>query len=232
MITPGRVGDLSRSLYLKEEEDVSLGRTLTTVVVDRILDVSLLIVWAIMGITVFISIYALGETFLVVFIVAFLVFISGIFIFSREDLLKKILKPFYLALIPEKHKDSLSIHFSEFYLGFKAIISKRRELTYAILLTVIIWLGSIVQWYFLVRALNLVVPLWFLLIIVPPTILVEILPISFSGVGTRDATLIFFFSFVNITAESAVSLSISIIVMYYIMVSIGLLLWWKNPMRL
>lgn len=232
VITPGRVGDLSRSLYLKEEEEITLGRSLTTVVVDRLLDVSLLILWAIIGISIFISIYALGETFLFVFIAASSVLVLGILIFSKEDLLRKILKPFYMALIPEKHKSGLSTHFNEFYNGFRTIIKKKKVLTNAILVTVFIWFASIVQYYFLTLALNLMVPFWFLLIIVPPTLLVEILPISFSGLGTRDATLIFFLYFIEITTESAVSLSITILVMYYIMVSIGFLIWWKNPIKL
>ena len=147
-------------------------------------------------------------------------------------MLKKILKPFYLALIPEKHKDNLSNHFSEFYLGFRMIVKKKKELTYAIILTVFIWFGSIFQFYFLAKALGLLVPFWFFMMIVPPTVLVEIIPISFSGLGTRDATLIFFLSFIGIAAESAVSLSLTIVVIYYFIVGIGFFIWWKNPVKI
>ncbi len=232
VITPGRVGDLSRSLYLKEDAGVSLGRSLTTVVIDRLLDVSLLVVWAIFGISVFMSRFAFGGQFLIVFLVAFVVLILSFFVFSREDLLRKILKPFYLALIPEKHQDSLSNHFNEFYLGFRTIVKDRRKLMNAVLLTFFIWFGSIVQFYILTKALNLAVPFWFLMLIVPPTILVEILPISFSGLGTRDATLIFFLSFVAVTAEAAVSLALTIVIMYYIMVATGFVILWRNPIKI
>lgn len=232
VITPGKVGDLSRSLYLKEDEGISLGRSLTTVVIDRLLDVSILVIWAIFGISVFMSRFAFSGQFLIVFLVAFVVLILSFFVFSREDLLRKILKPFYRALIPEKHQDSLSNHFNEFYLGFKTIVKDRRKLMTAVVLTVFIWFGSILQYYILVKALNLAVPFWFLMLIVPPTILVEILPISFSGVGTRDATLIFFLSFVAVTAEAAVSLSLTILIIYYIMVAIGFVVWWRNPIKI
>lgn len=232
VITPGKVGDLSRSLYLKEDEGISLGRSLTTVVIDRLLDVSILVIWAIFGISVFMSRFAFSGQFLIVFLVAFVVLILSFFVFSREDLLRKILKPFYLTLVPEKHQDSLSNHFNEFYLGFKTIVKDKRKLMTAVLLTVFIWFGSILQYYILVKALNLAVPFWFLMIIVPPTILVEILPISFSGVGTRDATLIFFLSFIAVTAEAAVSLSLTILIIYYIMVAIGFVVWWRNPIKI
>ncbi len=232
VITPGRVGDLSRSLYLKEDEGISLGRSLTTVVIDRLLDVSLLVVWAIFVISVFMLRFAFSVQVLIVFLVAFVILILSFFVLSREDLLRKILKPFYLALIPEKHQDSLSNHFNEFYLGFKTIVKDRPKLMTAVVLTVFIWFGSILQYYILTKALNLAVPLWFLMLIVPPTILVEILPISFSGVGTRDATLIFFLSFVAVTAEAAVSLALTILIIYYIMVAIGFVVWWRNPIKI
>jgi len=231
-ITPGRVGDLSRSLYLKKDTNVSLGKSLTTVVIDRLLDVSLLVVWAILGISIFMSKFAFSGQFLIVFLAAFAVLILSFFVFSKEDLLRKILKPFYLALIPEKHQDSLSNHFNEFYIGFKTIVKDKSKLMTAIVLTVFIWFGSILQYYLLTKALNLAVPFWFLMLIIPPTILVEILPISFSGVGTRDATLIFFLSFIAVTAEAAVSLALTILIGYYIMVAMGFVIWWKNPIKI
>jgi hypothetical protein len=46
------------------------------------------------------------------------------------------------------------------------------------------------------------------------------LPISFSGIGTRDAALILFLSFLSIGKEYAISLSLLVFVLGY--VSIGI----------
>ncbi|MFQ6137292.1 MAG: lysylphosphatidylglycerol synthase transmembrane domain-containing protein [Candidatus Hydrothermarchaeales archaeon] len=231
LITPGRIGDLSRSLYLKESEDISLGKSLTTVFLDRIIDISILFCLAIFGILMFVFSYAIEGTYPLAIGILFLSFLIFLFIITREDLIRGFLKPFYEFFIPEKHKSQLSNHFKEFYSGFGLIWSKKKALVYATSLSLINWLVSIFMFYVLAIALNLRVSYQFLVFIVPPTILVEILPISFSGLGTRDAALIFFLSFISIPAEFAVSLSLSILSINYIIALLGFLIWTRNPMK-
>tara|TARA_B100000427_G_C15460098_1_gene573624 strand:- start:997 stop:1215 length:219 start_codon:yes stop_codon:yes gene_type:complete len=61
--------------------------------------------------------------------------------------------------------------------------------------------------------------------------LVSFLPISISGLGTRDATLIFLFSLINIQSELA--LSYSLLIFFTIFLAGGLFgyfCWWIKPL--
>ena len=51
--------------------------------------------------------------------------------------------------------------------------------------------------------------------IIPLITLLDALPISFSGLGTRDAAMIFLFSLMSLSAEAAVSFSLLILVFNY-----------------
>ena len=61
--------------------------------------------------------------------------------------------------------------------------------------------------------------------------MVEIIPISFSGMGTRDAVLIYFFSLLAIGAASAVAYSFLILIFIYIAAAVGLVMWHFDPVR-
>jgi uncharacterized membrane protein YbhN (UPF0104 family) len=86
--------------------------------------------------------------------------------------------------------------------------------------------------YFGAMALNIPVTYFHMILILPFTTLVEALPISFSGVGTRDAVLILMFTLLGISSSLAVSFSIMILILNYIMNLFGVLFWIKNPFKL
>jgi hypothetical protein len=65
---------------------------------------------------------------------------------------------------------------------------------------------------------------------VPLVSLLDTLPISFSGMGTRDIGLIFFFSLIGLSPEAAISTSIMALVLGYLFVGlIGFIFWARNP---
>jgi uncharacterized membrane protein YbhN (UPF0104 family) len=81
-------------------------------------------------------------------------------------------------------------------------------------------------------ALGIPISYFMILLILPFTTLVEALPISFSGIGTRDAVLILLFTLLGLSSTSAVSFSIMILLLNYIMNIFGGLLWLKKPFKI
>ena len=63
--------------------------------------------------------------------------------------------------------------------------------------------------------------------------LISFLPVSVSGIGTRDAALIYLFSLVNIQPEIAVTYSFLVFVNFFIAGGIiGAISWWFKPLKI
>ncbi len=229
-ITPGRVGDFARAYYLRN--DTKIGKSLTTVLIDRVIDVGILIVLAILGLYMFITYYVNNLFLLPVLAFISIAFVVFLFLLTKENLVRKILRPFYKRFFPKKFKESGAGLFSDFFLGIRDMKSSKKNITLSIILGLLLWFLSIVQMYVIGLSLNLNITLFFMAIAVPITILLETLPISFSGVGVRDISLIYFFGYLSIASASAVSVGLLLLVSNYLVTLLGLLFWLKDPIKL
>jgi uncharacterized protein (TIRG00374 family) len=109
---------------------------------------------------------------------------------------------------------------------------KRGKIVSAVMIDAVSWFISIIQYYVITLALGIDIEFVILFAIVPVVILLGALPVSISGLGTRDAALIFFFSLSGLSSELAVSLSILIFMTVHIVMGLaGSLLWLRNPMK-
>jgi uncharacterized protein (TIRG00374 family) len=230
LVTPGRVGDLARAFYLKEKMEI--GKALTTVVVDRILDIFVLMVLAGTGIIFVVTNFAIKSEILGAILVVFFLFALAVVVFLEEKRAIRLLRPVYNIFVPEKYKHTLKTGFADFYAGVNLLKGNKIAVAKAGLLSVIAWTITFTQYFILAMAMGIGVNYFLILMIMPTIVLVEILPISFSGIGTRDAALILFFSFIGLNANSAVSLSLSILMFNYIYSSVGLAVWIKKPIKL
>ena len=235
IITPGRLGDFTRAYYIKDK--ISFGRGTTTVIVDRIIDLFVLFSLAIFGIIFLFYTRTLDLTYLslaTIFIILFILFISAIFLFIREGLTKKLFKPFFNRFVPKRYKSKINFTFNEFYRGLYILRDKKRSVLISLTISYIGFLIVIFQYYILALALG-INELYFSFIfsIIPIIILLDTLPISFSGIGTRDAALIIFLGLVGASPETAVSFSLLVLFSSYFIVGIvGLIFWIRNPIKI
>ena len=230
LITPGRVGDLSRALYLKKEMPV--GKALTTVVVDRVLDVLVLMMLSGTGLLYILGHFVVNSKVPFFIAIMFLLFILAVAIFLKKGIAEKMLRPVFSFFVPEKYKDKLKASFKDFYDGITVLKNNKLAIVKSGVLSLVAWFVVSLQYYLLARAMGIEINYFILFMILPTVILVEILPISFSGLGTRDAVLILFFSFVGLTKDAAVALSLSILMFSYIYSLAGLFVWMRNPIKL
>jgi len=62
--------------------------------------------------------------------------------------------------------------------------------------------------------------------------LVELIPFSIAGLGTRDATVIYFFGIVGANAAQAVGFSlVYLLIGTYLTALAGFILWLRHPVR-
>ena len=222
-ISPGRSGDFLRAVYFEKNFSVKLGNGLSCVLVDRLMDVGLLLLLGVLGLISFSLFYSLDNNIILLLIGLLVLFAICLAMITKKSLVRLIGKPFFRILVPKRFKQKLSQSFHEFYEGFAKYRAHKKEMLFALILTLLAWVFFFTQAFLFALSLGINLPIEFFFWIMPIVTLVETLPISFSGMGTRDWTLAGFFDFAGITAELAVSLSLMILSMQLFLAFLGAL---------
>jgi len=81
----------------------------------------------------------------------------------------------------------------------------------------------------LALSVHMDVEFWFFASAVPLFRLVGLVPITISGIGTRDAVIIYILSGVGIPPESSLILSVLSLVTFQLQALVGALFWWRFP---
>jgi len=230
-ITPARLGDFSRAWYLKKR-NVPLSKAFSSVLIDRIFDLGILILMAVFSVVTLVHAFSLAYSSILMILFVAIFFAVSVFLVLRKNLMRRVLRPFFYMLIPEKYHKKLINVFDDFYESISLFSQDMRASLSLAFLTLLTWLVSFLSVYFAALALNIQISYFTLILILPFTTLVEMLPISFSGIGTRDAVLILIFSLLLIPASQAVSLAVIILILSYIMNLVGALFWIKKPFKL
>jgi len=83
--------------------------------------------------------------------------------------------------------------------------------------------------YFLTKGLNLELSFFQVVLVMTITSLITLIPISFLGIGTRDAGLLAVFNFFGHTPEQAVALSMTLLLLRIAIVFMGSIFWFIDP---
>ncbi len=219
LVTPGRIGDFFRAKFLK----VRLGKSLLTVLIDRLNDVLVLFLLGIFSVFILFSKKNSLFNLSYLFILFFILFLISILVLRNKKLIRKIAKPFYKYFIPEKFKKSIGENFNIFYRNFEKL--EKRKILGNFLLTILAWFVIFLQYWFLSFAFGLNLSYFSICLITPILLLVQLIPISISGIGTREATSVLLLSIFGISPELAIAFSLGILIEDYILGFAGLLLW-------
>jgi hypothetical protein len=204
-LTPGRVGELVRAVEVATATGTSLGAALYTVVADRLYDVFLVVLLATGGCLVLLNAYDLsGLLWLALLFLAGIVALLGVL--RHRHRLRLVLLPVVRILTPSRFRETAGNQVSEFL----DRLEQAGGQTNAVCLgqSLLVWGLKLTAIVIFARSLGIAAPAWFLLAMSPLVTLVGLLPISVSGFGTREGTLIFFLSLWDVSAETAVALSL------------------------
>ena len=201
-ITPARVGSLMRAMYLKKKTKKGLVECASSIVIERIMDLFAIFIFAFIGALIFIK-SNLNLTYVLVF--SFLVFTALIFIFMRKSRGMFVLGLIYNYLLPKSIKEKADNSLHTFYNS----LPKLRRLIPVLFLTMITWILLYFQTYIFSWAFSITVPFHVFVAFASVGTIIATIPISVSGLGTRELTLITLFSIYNIKPEAVVSMSLS-----------------------
>ena len=226
LATPGRLGELGRLFYLTGDKELSLGGASSSVLVDRLFDVYLLLLVGGYGLIAF---SVLPETIILPVIALTLLLACPLLLLSKR-VGKGLIGLVFRARLLVRFQEKMGTSADEFYSGVGSLAKPR--LILPLLITLAAYAVFFAQCYLLALSLNL--PLSFIDIAVYMALanLVALIPVSIAGIGTRDATLIGLFSLQAVSAESALSYSLLVLFAFYVCgAAMGAISWQIKPIR-
>ena len=186
-IAPSKLGEMSKAYFLKKEGATELAPALSAVVLEKVLDMAGLCAVLLIGAIFW------RDTGNPTWWVAML--IGAGFILATAVLLVVPLEPLgrlFTRLHPKLEKVAKLLR------GWDDVLRRWKEHPAAfvsiLLLSVLLWSVHVLQLYLFFPSLRQTVPVAFTVANIPLAIFVGLLPLTFAGMGTRDAAFIFLFS--------------------------------------
>jgi glycosyltransferase 2 family protein len=203
MVLPSKMGDIAKAYFMRERGHLSGALSLSLVIFEKACDMLSLLLWCAFGLILYprkdwlfgvMTASVLGG-FLVL---AFLLGSPGFARLFFETI--QAIAPAKIKLKVAKLRDSwLEMH--GYFWG------DRRQFLTITLTSIFIWFLHLLQIWFFILALKAWTPFVTNLALSPLAILAGLLPLTFAGVGTRDAALIVFYQpFFN--AQTAAALGV------------------------
>ena len=219
IITPGRIGEIARLYYVRQETDISFYAAFKTIVSDRIFDFTMLGWFGLSGTLFYFKTfgdypgiyYALGILALFLF--------GYVFIINLLGTLLKFKAVHRLPIVRFIHE------------SFIAVIRKHALKMWAItILAYFMFFGF--SWLIMI-SLHLSPSYIDVVFIMSIMSLSTIIPLSVAGFGTREATLVLLFSYYGLASETAISFSLLHFSAFFLWGGlIGLVFWLLMPISL
>ncbi len=201
--TPAKIGEFGKVLFLKKENH-SYGRLFFSILTDRLSDLILLFILCTVGIFFFgFSMFEVDMTRVLFFLTVSTVLLLVIF-FKRNDI-KGGLKKIFERFITKGFRNDINLNTIGLLNEFRVLSIRRITLTS--FLTCLAYAIHFVHLYIAALGLGINISFFYLSVSMSIVMIVNSLPISFMGIGTRDLALIVLFSNIDISREMAVALS-------------------------
>lgn len=205
-LTPARLGELYRfKPFLGNKE--ALLNALASVVLDRAYDLLLIgtITW------IGVAAYSMAEIRTLVSLGGVVIVLVLAYLLWRYRI-QSAFKLAFSRLVPDSLFKGAAVDFSVFQKAF--VTASRGNVAIGFVLSALALLSACVGLYCVALALSLRIPFVYLSVCYTLAALVSLLPVSYAGIGTRDAVFILYLRQVGVSAESAVFLSLTVTVVY------------------
>jgi glycosyltransferase 2 family protein len=183
--TPGRSGELIKALYLQRLEVCKVGFGLSSVIIDRLLDLQALLIIASLGIPALVA----GPEGVVVSVIALVtVILGGWFFRSPRTPTLPMAKNAWQAITGRILQNASAMDAGGFFTGVRKLQTPRT--TAALAFTVAAYAIYCVQCLLLARACGISIQAAAVIGAVALSSLASLLPVSILGLGTRELTLL------------------------------------------
>lgn len=203
MVLPSKMGDIAKAYFMKQRGHLDGSLSLSLVVFEKACDMLSLLMWCVFGLMLYPSKNWLFWTMTTTVAIGLVI---GILLLSS----RKFTDLFFIlaqAISPKKIKlklEKIQQGWQEMYTYFW---QDKQQLFKIATTSIILWFLHLLQIWFFILALKAWTPFLANLALAPLAILAGLLPLTFAGVGTRDAALIVFYQpYLNSATAAALGL--------------------------
>ena len=220
-ITPSKIGDLLKFRYLNSEHGINKGTALSMAVLDHVFDLIVVIAVGAAALPIAYNSGSAASVALVVVLLAVMLYVM----FSRR-LFRK-LSDFFVSkfsivqrLMGIKGDAKKEGVFESLYKPFGALRSSPSSFASIFILSIVIWLSVGLQAQLTFMAMGIRLEFFSMFAMLCLATLVSLLPISISGLGTREAAMVLLFSMFGVAADKTIAMSLIYFVMCQISVAV------------
>jgi hypothetical protein len=202
-VYPARAGELLRAYVLKRNEQVSVSSSLATVIVERIFDGLVMLLFVFVALP---TVPFLPDVVRSIVIFGSLIFFSALIVFlflaARPALAARIYNPLIDHLLPHRLREKVRGFIDRFMHGLAAL----RDFEHIVMIfftSILIWLLETVKYWFVMHAFSFEVSFFTLMLMNGIVNLATTLPAAPGYVGTFDAPGIAILSAAGVNPEVA-----------------------------
>jgi uncharacterized protein (TIRG00374 family) len=224
MVTPGQLGEFIKVLYHRGL-GLPIPESALSVLIDRLYDLLMLFIFGLFSSAVLFGI----QPDLVAAIAIASSLVALIVFFLIHNKINSIIwiAAFLARFSPKAYKEMIQQNTQR--LAAKVVSMTPVFIAMCVLLSLTNYSLLVVKVYMLALAIHIDVSFWYIALAVPLFRLAGLLPISISGIGTRDAMIIYLLSRAGVPTESSLILSLLSLIVLETQALIGMLFWWRYP---
>ena len=217
MILPSKMGDIAKGYFVNKKSGLDLSLALSLVVYEKACDVLSLLLWCVLGL----GLYRHKDS--IFWVLAFMVaggLLFGILMIGSPPFARLVLK-WAQNLSPQWLRGKIE-RFSGSWTDMCVFLKQDKPLMIKVaVISLAVWFLHLVQIWFFIRMIHGSVPFGSHLALTPLAIFAGLLPLTYAGVGTRDAALIYFLKDF-LAADAGAALGILCTMRYIVPALVGL----------
>lgn len=192
MVLPSKMGDLAKAYFMRDKGQLNGSLALSVVVFEKACDLLSLLLWCVLGLIL----YPEKNWLYGIMTIAVTIGLGMGLLLLGSKSLAQIGFQFAITIVP-KSFTALKLKIQKFQTGWEEMHdyfwADQIQLFRITSLSILIWFFHLFQIWLFILALNAWTPFLTNLALSPLAILAGLLPLTFAGVGTRDAAIILFY---------------------------------------
>jgi len=211
LLSPGRIGELSIVYILKKKHSLGLGKGSAIFIIDRILSFIALFCFAIVGFIIFLSPNQIINNILLLVVI---LIIGLLVVFSKTSGL--IIKKFVLRKYADKFR---GFHDTLFFYLKKRKISLLKSYS----LIVMRYIINSIFMMIIFLSIGAIVSPFYILIISATVMILSLIPITFNGIGLKEASAVFLYNIAGVEASIVLSVYVITYIIKYSVAAFSML---------
>ncbi len=189
MILPSKMGDIAKSYFMSERSNLSGSLALSISIFEKACDLLSLLLWCVFGLMLY---PAKDSLFWIMTVGVTLGLVLGLLLLSSQQFANLFFN-FSIKFTPKSVSKKLQKMQASWSAMHNYFWGDKQQLLLITSTSVFIWFLHLLQIWLFILALKAIAPFFVSLALSPLSILAGLLPLTFAGIGTRDAAIIYFY---------------------------------------